>query len=124
MRRGGPARPRPRGGARERVIPTCCLRRISVAKLKGAPEKFVLDQMIESDHKYLQASCLHAVGSKPESLALVFLWFRLTEKELRTKLRRRKMTEEAINEHIKNARERLPGVRRGSRSLSDIGRRQ
>jgi len=63
---------------------------ISVAKLKGAPEKFV------------------AVGCKPESLALVFLWFGLTEKELRTKLRRRKMTEEAINQHLKMARERLP----------------
>ena len=64
--------------------------RISVAKLKGAPEKFV------------------AVGFKPESSALVFLWFGLTEKELRTKLRRRKMTEESIEQHLKTARERLP----------------
>ena len=36
--------------------------RISVAKLKSTPEKFV------------------AVGFKPESLALVFLWFGLTER--------------------------------------------
>ena len=64
--------------------------RISVAKLKGAPEKFV------------------AVGFKPESSALVFLWFGLTEKELRSKLRRRKMTEETIEQHLKMARERLP----------------
>jgi hypothetical protein len=49
-----------------------------------------------------------AVGSKPESLALVFLWFGLTEKELRTKLLRRKMTKEAIEQHLKAARERLP----------------
>jgi len=41
-------------------------------------------------------------------LALVFLWFGLTEKELRTKLRRKKMTEEAINQHLKMTRERLP----------------
>ena len=64
--------------------------RISVAKLKGAPEKFVV------------------VGFKPESSALVFLWFGLTEKELRTKLLRRKMTKEAIEQHLKVARERLP----------------
>ena len=63
--------------------------RISIAKLKGAPERFV------------------AVGFKPETLAIVFLWFG-SEKELRTKLRRRKMTEETIEQHLKMARERLP----------------
>ena len=64
--------------------------RISVAKQKGMPERFV------------------TVGFKAESLAIVFLWFGLSEKELRTKLRRRKMAEETIEQHIKTARERLP----------------
>jgi hypothetical protein len=64
--------------------------RISIARVKGTPEKFV------------------AVGFKPESSAFVFLWFGLTEKELRTKLLRRKVTKDAIDQHLKMARERLP----------------
>ena len=64
--------------------------RISIAKLKGTPEKFV------------------AVGFKPESSALVFLWFGLTEKELRKKVLRRKVTKEASEQYLKASRERLP----------------
>ena len=56
--------------------------RISIARIKRNPDGFV------------------AVGFKPESLAIVFLWFG-SEKELRTKLRRRKMTEETIEQHLK-----------------------
>src|SRR6266851_7343685 len=42
------------------------------------------------------------VGFKPESWALGFLWLALSENDLRTKLSRRGLTLETINEHIKN----------------------